>query len=256
MSASPNAKVRELEPVPAHDEQPPAVLTREAVVELAGLRVAYALGRESLTVLDVPHWHVARGEQIAIFGASGSGKSTLLHVLAGVIRPSAGSVRVCGVELTVMDEARRDRFRAEHVGYVFQNLNLLQGYTALENVLLGAVFTGGRTDVEGARALLRAMGLADRMRHKPGQMSLGEQQRVAIARALIKRPALVLADEPTGSLDPRNTAQVVRLLREACAAQGSTLMLVTHEEAVLQEFERTLRFTELNRAWADVEAVG
>ncbi|HLK58611.1 MAG TPA: ABC transporter ATP-binding protein [Chthonomonadaceae bacterium] len=227
---------------------------RGVTVVVSNLRVDYRLRQETLTVVDIPAWSVAAGEQVAIHGPSGSGKSTLLHVLSGVIAATQGSVTVCGTDLAPLREAERDRFRARHIGYVFQNLNLLAGYTALENVLMGATFTGGKMHNEEARALLRTVGLAERMHHTPGEMSFGEQQRVAIARALVKRPELVLADEPTGSLDPRNTVQVLHLLRSACEAQGSALILVTHEPVVLEQFERRVSYAELNRAWREVEA--
>src|SRR5438552_2524264 len=165
----------------------------QPMIEIRDLRVDYRLGPERLNVLSIPAWDVREGEQIAIFGPSGSGKSTLLHVLSGVITASGGDVRVCGQALQALDEAERDQFRARHVGYVFQNLNLLQGYTALENVLLGAAFAPEKADREAARTLLHTVGLPHRSRHTPAQLSFGEQQRVAIARALVKRPALVLA---------------------------------------------------------------
>jgi len=224
------------------------------IVEIQNLKVDYRLYQEDLHVIDIPTWSVGNGEQIAIYGPSGSGKSTLLHVLSGVTTATQGSVLVCETDLTRLSEAERDRFRARHIGYVFQNLNLLTGYTAYENVLMGATFAPGKVDRAFAQSLLHTVGLANRMQHLPGQMSLGEQQRVAIARALVKRPALVLADEPTGSLDAKNTAQIVRLLRTACAAQGSALILVTHEQSVLAEFDQCVSYAELNRAWSDGEA--
>jgi ABC-type lipoprotein export system ATPase subunit len=231
------------------------MLKQRSIVEIANLRVDYRLRRESLTVVDIPCWSVASGEQVVLFGPSGCGKSTLLHVLSGVIAATAGRVQVCGTDLARMNEEQRDRFRACHVGYVLQNFNLLAGYTALENVLMGATFHSGRSDVEEARELLNMVGLAERRDHRPNELSFGEQQRVAIARALIKRPDLVLADEPTGALDPRNTAQVVRLLRSACAARNSTLIVVTHEQGVIAEFEHQVAYGELNRAWQEDEAV-
>ncbi len=179
-----------------------------------------------------------KGEQVAIFGPSGSGKSTLLHLLAGVLAPSRGRVIVGGEEISAQSEAQRDRFRARKIGYVFQNFNLLQGYTALDNVLMGMTFCPGAADRGVAKSLLEQVGLGARLRHTPAEMSLGEQQRVALARALAKKPEVVLADEPTGSLDPRNKRQVVQLLRTMCEAQGSTLVLVSHEESVIQRIRK------------------
>ena len=186
------------------------------VVSIKNLRVEYRAGGESFLALDVPAWEVADGEHVAISGPSGSGKSTLLNVIAGLLSPSSGSVTVCGCELAGLGEAERDRFRAEHLAYIFQTFNLLQGYTALENVLLGATFSAQRPDRSTAKAVLETVGLGHRLHHAPAELSIGEQQRVAIARALVKKPQLILADEPTGSLDPRHADGVVALLRDAC----------------------------------------
>lgn len=221
---------------------PPLIVLRE-------LRVGYAVGDRRLTVLDIPAWELAPGEQAAVFGPSGCGKSTLLHLLSGILPPTSGRLRVCGSDLAALDEAARDAFRARCIGYVFQGHNLLPGFSALENVLLGGSFSGRRPRREEALKLLTEMGLRERAGHLPGELSLGEQQRVAIARALIKRPPLVLADEPTASLDPRRSEQVLRMLRSACREAGSTLLVVTHDPEVLDQFERRIAFVDLNRAW-------
>ena len=221
-----------------------------AIIELSNLEVWYTLDGEPLTILDIPAWQVDDGDQVALFGPSGCGKSTLLHVIAGLLTPNAGTVRVCGRELTAMGEAERDRFRARHIGYIFQNFNLLQGYTALENVLVGMTFSHQRADRGAAEALLAEMGLSHRLRHYPAQMSIGEQQRVAIARALAKKPALILADEPTGSLDPVHSSGVVASLRAACRKHGCSLLVVSHEKDVIAAFDRQVPFLELNRAFA------
>ena len=218
------------------------------MVSIAGLAFEYPSGGASLKVLDVPAWEVHAAEQIAISGPSGSGKSTLLNVIAGLLPPTRGSVVVCGQELAGLGEAARDRFRAEHIAYIFQTFNLLQGYTAIENVLLGATFAPRKPSRAAATDLLRQVGLAARLRHTPAEMSIGEQQRVAIARALIKKPKLILADEPTGSLDPRHAAEVVRLLREACREHGCGLIVVTHEAGIAAAFDRRVDFMDLNRA--------
>ncbi len=220
------------------------------VIQLANLLVQYRMGAETLTVLEIPAWEMENGSQVAISGSSGSGKSTLLHVLAGLLLPNSGSVHVCGQNLAVMSEAARDAFRARSISVIFQNFNLLQGYTALENVLLGMTFSPERHDRAVAQQVLASVGLAQRSRHYPAQMSIGEQQRVAIARALVKRPALILADEPTGSLDPRHTDEVIALLQHACAEFGCALVVVSHEERVVSTFARHIPFLELNRAFA------
>ncbi|MEN6520180.1 MAG: ABC transporter ATP-binding protein [Armatimonadota bacterium] len=220
------------------------------MIEIKDLCLNYSIGDETLKVVDVPYWRVERGEQIAIFGPSGSGKSTLLHMIAGVLLPSSGQVTVCGEVVSQMSEAERDRFRARRIGYVFQNFNLLSGYTALDNVLMGMTFCSVKPDRKLAESLLEQVGIGSRLRHSPSEMSLGEQQRVAIARALAKKPEVILADEPTGSLDPRNKTQVVSLLRSMCEAQGSALVLVSHEPDIIAQFENRVRFSDINRACA------
>lgn len=202
---------------------------------------------ERLTVLDVPALRVALGEQVALRGRSGSGKTTLLHCIAGILSVDRGQVSVVGESMTACSEARRDVLRARHVGYVFQTFNLLQGYSALENVLLAMSFGRG-ADPAQARGLLERVGLKDRFHHRPAQLSVGQQQRVAVARALANRPELVLADEPTGSLDAEHADAALRLIREICSELGAALLLVSHDPAVLGGFERCLELADLNRA--------
>ncbi len=222
------------------------------LIQLENLLVQYQVGTEMLTVVDIPAWEMAEGSQVAISGSSGSGKSTLLHVLAGLLLPNSGSVRVCGQNLVAMSEAARDAFRARSISVIFQNFNLLQGYTALENVLMGMTFSPERSDRAVAQRVLGSVGLAERSWHYPAQLSIGEQQRVAIARALVKRPALILADEPTGSLDPRHTDEVITLLKASCAEYGCALVVVSHEERVVNTFAQHIPFLELNRAFARI----
>jgi putative ABC transport system ATP-binding protein len=221
------------------------------IIELNHLEVAFNSGRETLKVLDIPHWQVEEGDQVAIFGPSGSGKSTFLHVLAGLLPVSKGTLSVCGHSLEGISEAARDRFRAKYIGYIYQNFNLLQGYTALENVLVGVSFSGRRGDFREAEHLLAEVGLSHRLKYYPSQMSFGEQQRVAVARALANRPKLLLADEPTASLHPVNKEDVLRLLQDICARYGCTLVLVTHEKEVISLFEKTIPFLEFNRVYPD-----
>ena len=218
------------------------------IVSVTNLKVSFPTDTGVLTVLDIPSWRVEQGAQVAVSGPSGSGKSTFLNVLAGLIRPDHGSVAVCGVELSDLGETGRDRFRARHIGYIHQDFNLLPGYTALENVLLGMSFSRHRPDRGRARALLGDMGLGHRLDHYPSRMSVGEQQRAAIARALAKAPELILADEPTGSLDPRRTAEVLSLLGSSCREHGCTLILVSHEAGVASLFDGWIDFRVLNRA--------
>ena len=197
------------------------------------------------TVLDIRHFRVEAGEAVGLAGTSGSGKTTFLNVIAGILRADSGRVVFEGTDLTRLSEAARDVLRARSMGYVFQSFHLLEGYTALENVLLGMLFGPG-PDKAFAGELLDRLGLTARRNHRPSQLSVGQQQRVALARALANRPRLVLADEPTGNLDPRTAREALRLIRELCAEQGAALLLVSHDPGVLRSFERVVDFAELN----------
>jgi putative ABC transport system ATP-binding protein len=207
---------------------------------------------ERLPILDVPRLELAVGEQAVIRGRSGGGKTTLLNVIAGLATVDEGRIAVNGVDVTRLPEAVRDRFRARHIGFVFQTFNLLAGFTALENVLLGMTFTGQRNDPTRARELLGRVGLAHRLSHKPAALSVGEQQRVAVARALVNRPGLLLADEPTANIDPAHQQQVIDLLREVCRAEDVAMLLVTHSEEVARQFDRVEHLEGLNRVVAAV----
>jgi ABC-type lipoprotein export system ATPase subunit len=200
-------------------------------------------------VLDMPEFRLDERAQVALSGESGSGKTTLLNVIAGILKPDAGAVRVAGHAMSALPEAARDRVRATTIGYIFQTFNLLQGYTVLENVLLGMSFGPGE-DRDFARALLQRVGLEQRLHHKPRQLSTGQQQRVAVARALANRPKLVLGDEPTGNLDHANAREALRLIREACAENGAALLLVSHDREVLAGFESVQELAAINRAAA------
>ena len=233
-----------------------------------------------LDVLDVPEFTVSDGGQAALVGGSGTGKTTLLHCLAGIVHPDGGRVvfhsdeegalvreRLAGesaragstleygqrarrfapgVDITELSESARDVFRGRYIGYVFQTHHLLGGFTALENVLLGMSFTGRRADRRWAEHLLEEVGLADRLHYRPGRLSLGQQQRVAVARALANKPALVLADEPTGALDPSNAQQVLNLIRQLCAEAGAALLMVTHDRSLAGQLPRTIELAEIN----------
>ncbi len=201
-------------------------------------------GRERTTVLEVQQLRLERGEQCALSGQSGSGKTTLLHAIAGLIDVDTGSVELAGRDVQRMPEAERDRWRARHLGYVFQSHHLLQGLTALENVCLPMLFAG-RVDEPRARALLDRVGLADRAGARPRQLSVGQRQRVAVARALACKPALVLADEPTGSLDAPNAMAALQLLRATCRENDCALLLVTHDPLLRESFERRIALSEL-----------
>lgn len=200
-----------------------------------------------LPILDIPHFELGRGEQMVLLGRSGCGKTTLLHVIAGISRADSGSIQLDGVELTGLSEPARDRLRAGRMGYVFQTFNLLPGFTALENILLGMTFARGRRDQTRAKQLLSRVGLADRALHKPRQMSVGEQQRVAVARALANRPSLLLADEPTANIDPSNQQMIVDLIRDTCREENIALLMVTHSLEVARQFQRVDQLTDINR---------
>lgn len=222
----------------------------EAVLSLRGVRKGFAAPDGSrVEVLDIPEFSLARGEQVALRGASGTGKTTLLHVIAGIVRADAGAVSVAGSDMATLDEATRDACRAKNVGYVFQTFNLLQAFSALENVALASMFAGD-AKVERAKELLARVGMGERLDYLPRKLSIGQQQRVAVARALVNAPALVLADEPTGNLDRANADTALALLRETCRENGAALLVVSHDERVVQQFERVVDLAQLNRAAA------
>jgi len=206
-----------------------------------------------LPILDIPRFAVAKGEQMVLVGRSGCGKTTLLHVIAGISSADSGSITLDEVDITQFSEAGRDRIRADKLGYVFQTFNLLQGFTALENVMLGMTFGRSRKDSSRARDLLDRVGLAHRMTHKPSTMSVGEQQRVAVARALANRPRILLADEPTANIDPSNQQLIIDLIRERCEEEEVALVMVTHSTEVAEQFDRVDRLKDINRVISDVK---
>ncbi|MEX0687797.1 MAG: ABC transporter ATP-binding protein [Pirellulales bacterium] len=221
----------------------------DPVIVLENVRKSFAMpGGERVDILDVPGFVLAAGEQAALEGSSGSGKSTLLHVISGIMRPDSGTVIVAGTDITRLSEGSRDRLRADALGLVFQQFNLLPGFTALENVLVAMSFASGRPDRARGTKLLEAVGLGHRLHHKPAELSMGQQQRVAVARALANRPKVILADEPTASVDAANQQQVVDLLTNTCREHGVALLVVTHEPEVARQFPRRLKLEDFNRA--------
>ena len=199
-----------------------------------------------LPILDIPQFEVKDGEQMVLVGRSGCGKTTLLHTIAGITRADSGEIVIDGIDLAQLSEAGVDKVRAAKIGYVFQTFNLLAGFTALENVLLGMTFGRGRKDPARARQLLDRVGLSHRTTHKPAALSVGEQQRVAVARALANKPSLLLADEPTANIDPRNQQKIVDLIRDTCREEGVSLIIVTHSLDVANQFERIDKLEEIN----------
>jgi putative ABC transport system ATP-binding protein len=213
----------------------------ETLLRVEGLGKTVPNGSTGLTILSGVSFEVRSGEAVAIVGVSGSGKSTLLGLLAGLDTPSAGEVHIDGHDLFSLDEDGRAAFRARMLGFVFQSFQLLAPMTALENVMLPLELAGHRDARSGARLLLERVGLGERLDHYPRQLSGGEQQRVAIARAFVTRPALLLADEPTGNLDAETGRQIADLMFELNRERGTTLVLVTHDEALSQRCNRILR---------------
>ena len=209
---------------------------------------------ETTEIVHIPSWALAAGEQVALRGESGSGKTTFLHLLAGILAADSGRVAIDGAEMTALSEPQRDRLRAEKIGYIFQTFNLLQGYTVLENVVLGMAFGSRGVDRVHARAMLGRVGLGHRLDHFPRQLSTGQQQRVAVARALSNHPKLVLADEPTGNLDRRHGRESLALIREVCRENGAALLLVSHDEEVLGQFEHRRDFSEINQAGREAKS--
>lgn len=200
-----------------------------------------------LPILAIENFEIQDAEQVVLVGASGGGKTTLLNVIAGITLPDSGSVLIDGIEATKLHEASRDRLRAERIGFVFQTFNLLPAFSALENVLLGMSFSRKRADRQRAAELLDRVGLGHRLHHRPSQLSVGEQQRVAVARALANRPSLLLADEPTANVDMANQDLILRLIRDACAENGVSLLMVTHSPDVAGQFDRIEKLAEFNR---------
>lgn len=210
------------------------------IIQTEDLRKVYSPGTQAeVKALDGVNLRIDRGEFVAIVGASGSGKSTLMNVIGCLDRPSGGRYLCEGVDVASLDAEALARLRLEKIGFVFQGFNLLSRMDALHNVMmpLGYANTPLAERAERARAALEAVGLGDRAHHRPGEMSGGQQQRVSIARALINQPALVLADEPTGALDTKTSAEVMKLF-EKLKSQGQTIVLITHEADVAHHADR------------------
>ncbi|HET9699520.1 MAG TPA: ABC transporter ATP-binding protein [Burkholderiales bacterium] len=213
------------------------------IVQALGLAKQVNAGGQRITILDDVNLQVEAGEAVAIVGQSGSGKSTLLGLLAGLDTPSAGRVLLNGNDLFALDEDGRAGLRGEMIGFVFQSFQLLPALSALENVMLPLELAGARGARAEAGALLRRVGLAERLDHYPRTLSGGEQQRVALARAFATRPVLLLADEPTGNLDTATGAAVTDLLFELNRERGTTLLLVTHDEQLAARCGRRVRLS-------------
>jgi putative ABC transport system ATP-binding protein len=210
------------------------------VVEATGVSRRYGEGDAAVDALVDVSTGFERGRFTAIMGPSGSGKSTLMHILAGLDTPTAGTVLLDGEEITGLDDGELTKLRREKLGFVFQFFNLLPVLTAEENLVLPLSIAGRKPDPQWVDQLIRTVGLEDRRTHRPAELSGGQQQRVAVARALVSKPAVVFADEPTGNLDSKASADVLRLLRQAVDEFGQTVIMVTHDPAAAAHADRLI----------------
>ena len=215
-----------------------------SIVSAHDLHRRYGEGEAAVDALDGVDVAFAPGDFAAIMGPSGSGKSTLMHCLAGLDRPTSGTVEVDGVELSTLDDKGLTQLRRDRIGFVFQQFNLLPYLTARENITLPLSIAGRNADDAWLRQLVDAIGLGDRLTHRPAELSGGQQQRVAVARALASRPAVVFADEPTGNLDTRSSDEVLALLRRSVDELGQTVIMVTHDEDAAARADRTVRMVD------------
>jgi ABC-type lipoprotein export system ATPase subunit len=214
----------------------------------------YRLGQRQVTALHEVSFALSQGELALLVGPSGSGKTTLLNLIAALDRPDCGEIIVGGADVTTLSRSAAALYRNERVGFIFQSYNLLPQLTALDNILV-PMLPHRQADTRRARELLDAVGLGDRARHRPSQLSGGEQQRVAIARALVNDPALILADEPVGNLDDENADKIAKLLASACRERGKTLILVTHDRNLIHPVDhvfdmRSGSLTSIERVFA------
>ncbi|MBX3166642.1 MAG: ABC transporter ATP-binding protein [Candidatus Eremiobacteraeota bacterium] len=198
-------------------------------------------------ILRIPSLELAARQELGLKGKSGSGKSTLLNLIAGILLPDSGSIEVDGRDMTRLDEAARDGWRGRRIGYVHQSFHLLPSLTVWENLWVAAALSG-QGKAERIESFLERLDLQDRRNFKPSRLSLGQQQRVAVARALVHHPILVLADEPTGNLDAEMAQTALELLRSMCRESGAALLLVSHDPAILSQFEHSHDLSELNQA--------
>ncbi len=212
----------------------------DAIVQATDLSRRYGTGEAAVDALVDVNVSFPAGRFTAIMGPSGSGKSTLMHILAGLDRPTSGSVRLDGVELTELDDKALTNLRRDRIGFIFQTFNLLPVLSAEENILLPLSIAGRKPDEEWLKTLIDTVGIRDRLTHRPAELSGGQQQRVAVARALVSRPAVVFADEPSGNLDSKSSGDVLGLLREAVDKFGQTVVMVTHDAHAASYADRLL----------------
>lgn len=211
-------------------------------ISVVNLNHTFKIGKLDVPVLHQINFTIEQGDFVALCGASGSGKSTLLNIIGGLTKPTSGTVVIDGHELTKFNENKLCLFRQKNMGFIFQSYNLLANLTALENVELTLVFAGMNPKKRRAIAMemLELVGLKDRMKHKPNELSGGQQQRVSIARALVNKPAIVLADEPTGNLDSRTGAEIWEIMRKINAQEKCTFVMVTHDTKLAKKCDRII----------------
>lgn len=220
-----------------------------AFIEIKNLNKIYGKGEVEVKALNNINLEINEGEFVAIVGASGSGKSTLLHLLGGVDKPSSGEVILNGTNMYSLKERELSILRRRKIGFVFQFFNLIPVLTAEENIEMPVLLDGGKMDKEYNAELLKILGLEERKKHHPAQLSGGQQQRVSIGRALANKPSLILADEPTGNLDSKNSKEILELLKYSAKKYHQTLILITHDLAIAKEADRVITI-------ADGEIIG
>lgn len=215
----------------------------DRIIKVQNLKKIYKIGKEKVTALDDINIEIKKGEICCILGVSGSGKSTLLNMLAGLEKPTKGDIIINGYKINTASEKKLAVFRQKYIGFVFQSYNLIPTLTAEENVALPLVFRKVRKKkrIILARSILKLVGLGDRLKHKPTQMSGGQQQRVGVARAFVSKPAVVFADEPTGNLDSKTTAEVMELMVKMAKENNLTLVIVTHERDIARYADRIIQ---------------
>jgi len=211
------------------------------MIKLQDISKVYPMGKRELTVLSGVSIHIEQGELVAIMGPSGSGKTTILNLIGCLDTPTSGSYHLEDREVSRLSSGELAKIRGQKIGFVFQTFNLLPRLSALANVELGMRYAGG-VDHKRAMEALNRVGLSDRAKHRPTELSGGEQQRVAIARALVKNPPLLLADEPTGNLDSRSGAEIISILTSLHAEQGITLLMITHDAGIAHHCQRIIHF--------------
>ncbi|WP_261305690.1 ABC transporter ATP-binding protein [Paenibacillus andongensis] len=217
------------------------------MIEIKGISKSFTIHGKSLPILSVSKWQVQQGDRLALLGPSGSGKSTLLHLLSGVMQPDQGEIWVSGLPLHTYSESKRDRYRADHVGYIFQDFHLISSLTAKQNVelIVPQDWTKKQTK-DQVDYWFERVGLKDRQHHLPSELSRGQQQRAAIIRAIIAKPQLILADEPTGSLDWETAGDIMSLLLDICEAEKLTLLTVTHDLHLADMYPTRVHIQDIN----------